>query len=68
MLYCHAFKTFHAQKFFTYMLLTELSKICKNNGKVNVSEIKGLSSVGKPNSEGEAAVKGKFIDQKSKQI
>lgn len=50
------------------MLLTELSKICKNNGKVKVSEIIGLSSAGKPNSEAEAAVKGKFIDQKSKQI
>ena len=68
MLSCHAFKTFHAQKFFTYMLLTELSKICKNNGKVKVSEIIGLSSAGKPNSEAEAAVKGRFIDQKSKQI
>ena len=51
-----------------WLYLIELSKICKNNGKVEVSsEIDGLVSViGKQNSEAEASVKRKFIDLKEK--
>ena len=53
-----------------YLYLIELSKTCKNNGKVEVSsEIEGsVSVIGKQNSEAENSVKRKFIDQKEKQI
>ena len=52
------------------LYLIELSKTCKNNGKVNVSsDIKGsVSVIRNPNSKTEASVKRKFIDQKEKQI
>ena len=58
----------HKRFLHMWLYLIELSKICKNNGKVEVSsEIEGLVSViGKQKSEAEASVKRKFIDLNEK--
>ena len=52
------------------LYLIELSKICKSNGKVEVSsEIeRSVSVIGKPNSKAVASVKREFNDRKEKQI
>ena len=60
----------HKSSLHMCLYLIALSKICKSNGKVEVSsEIKvSVFVIWKPNSNIEASMKRKFIDQKEKQI
>ena len=60
----------HKSSLHMCLYLIALSKICKSNGKVEVSsEIKrSVSIIWKPNFKAEAPVKRKFIDWKEKEI